>query len=87
MTLVTHQPKWQPTDKKLVCVHELENGSGECGDTISSLSEMEGAHACIVEPVGAFTCTHCGRTSWNPNDLSQRYCGNCHHFCDDVERP
>ena len=32
-----------------------------------------------------FTCVHCGRTSYNPNDLREEYCGNCHHFCRDVD--
>lgn len=32
-----------------------------------------------------FTCSHCNMTSHNPNDLINRYCGWCHHFCDDVD--
>jgi len=27
-----------------------------------------------------FTCPVCGRTSWNPNDARERYCGACHGF-------
>ena len=27
-------------------------------------------------------CLICGRTSWNKNDVEQRYCGNCHQFHD-----
>jgi hypothetical protein len=27
------------------------------------------------------TCTTCGRTSSNPNDVKHGYCGACHHFC------
>lgn len=26
------------------------------------------------------TCLLCGRTSHNPNDVAQRYCGHCHIF-------
>ena len=33
----------------------------------------------------AWTCPHCKRTSWNPNDVKYHYCGACHHFCDEVE--
>ncbi len=31
-----------------------------------------------------WTCPHCGRESWNPNDLAHQWCGACNHFCDDV---
>ena len=34
-----------------------------------------------------FTCPQCGRTSHNPNDAAQNYCGNCHVFLDDVQPP
>ena len=28
-------------------------------------------------------CHHCDLTSWNPNDVKNRYCGACHRFLDD----
>ena len=28
----------------------------------------------------SYTCTRCGKTSYNPNDQRERYCGNCHEF-------
>jgi hypothetical protein len=28
------------------------------------------------------TCPHCGRTSYNPTDIRERYCGACHVFLD-----
>lgn len=31
------------------------------------------------------TCPHCGAVSHNPNDVANRYCGRCHHFCDYVD--
>jgi hypothetical protein len=40
-----------------------------------------------VRPVGegrlkatSFTCPDCGRTSWNPLDVFEQYCGNCHEW-------
>lgn len=33
----------------------------------------------------SFTCRHCNRTSHNPNDALNRYCGYCHHYCDDAD--
>lgn len=29
---------------------------------------------------GGFTCPVCGRTSHNPNDVREGYCGNCHDW-------
>lgn len=29
-------------------------------------------------------CQHCGMRSNLPADKENAYCGNCHHFCDDV---
>lgn len=28
----------------------------------------------------SYTCPRCGATSYNPNDLRERYCGRCHLF-------
>ena len=30
-----------------------------------------------------FTCSRCGMTSYNPNDLREGYCANCHSFVRD----
>jgi len=35
----------------------------------------------VIESV---TCPVCGKTSFNPNDVRERYCGNCHMFHDDM---
>jgi hypothetical protein len=32
------------------------------------------------------TCPKCGVTSYNPNDVKYRYCGNCHAFHDEPAR-
>lgn len=37
-----------------------------------------------MEDAPSFTCPRCGRTSHNPNDVRERYCGNCHLFTDDI---
>jgi hypothetical protein len=29
-------------------------------------------------------CLACGKVSHNPNDVAQRYCGNCHRFHEDT---
>jgi hypothetical protein len=28
----------------------------------------------------SFTCPRCHRTSWNPNDVREGYCGACHDW-------
>jgi len=33
----------------------------------------------------SITCHVCGLTSWNPNDVAQKYCGCCHVFHDQRE--
>lgn len=30
----------------------------------------------------SFTCPNCGLTSYNPNDVENSYCGNCHEITD-----
>jgi hypothetical protein len=48
-----------------------------------------------ISDLGAsITCLLCGRTSWNPNDVREKYCSGCHKylepetqdFFDDFER-
>jgi len=33
-----------------------------------------------ISLVDSFTCSKCGITSHNPNDIRERYCGRCHEF-------
>lgn len=33
-----------------------------------------------LRPRPTFTCPDCGRTSHNPNDARERYCGACHTY-------
>lgn len=42
----------------------------------------------IVERDGrkGIKCLMCGMTSWNSNDVVQRYCGGCHVFHDEPGR-
>jgi len=32
----------------------------------------------------SITCPRCGKTSYNLNDVRERYCGFCHVFLDDM---
>lgn len=31
----------------------------------------------------SITCPECGRTSYNPNDIAEGYCGNCSWWTSD----
>lgn len=33
----------------------------------------------------SITCPRCGRTSYNLNDIVERYCGNCHWWTSDPQ--
>lgn len=35
-------------------------------------------YAPMRESVPSITCPRCGRTTYNPNDIRERYCGHCH---------
>ena len=30
-------------------------------------------------------CPNCGMESYNPNDIENKYCGNCHAFLEDIQ--
>ena len=32
------------------------------------------------QPTPSITCPKCGMTSYNPNDIREGYCGNCHDW-------
>ena len=32
-------------------------------------------------------CDHCGMVSAHPDDIANRYCAACNHFCDDPTEP
>lgn len=35
--------------------------------------------------VAGYTCPRCGMTSYNSDDIANRYCGNCHEFESDQD--
>lgn len=39
----------------------------------------------LLDEGRAIKCYVCGMVSHNPNDVAQRYCGNCHRFHEDTE--
>lgn len=41
--------------------------------------DNEGAIVMPPDPP-SITCPNCGATSYNPNDIREGYCGNCHDF-------
>lgn len=59
---VEHEGQWEPADLRIdaegntrpgfVCVHQLENGNGQCGSSIFRIEDAIGTHACIVRKGG-----------------------------------
>lgn len=45
-----------------------------------------GLSSYLISPSGnAITCTRCGHTSFNPNDVKNKYCGHCQTFHNDLK--
>jgi hypothetical protein len=55
--------------------------------TFSNLTfiEVHGSYSLVLKgkDVGIL-CKLCQRISYNPNDVKNRYCGNCHRFHGDA---
>jgi hypothetical protein len=70
--------------KLLVCrwcfhhVHSCEpnHSRAECRD----IAKAEPPRVRQLDFKEVFSCPECQRISHNPNDLENRYCGNCHRF-------
>lgn len=61
--------------------HNAWNSAGKMrGTTVSARHEYAPAQSSPVEQVNTITCPQCGMTSYNPNDIAQGYCGNCHDW-------
>lgn len=39
-----------------------------------------------MSTLSSITCPRCGRESFNPNDVAERYCGACHEFHENMGR-
>lgn len=42
--------------------------------------ECEIASESVAPGLPTYTCPRCGMTSYNLNDIREKYCGNCHRF-------
>lgn len=41
-----------------------------------------------AQPEPSWDCPHCNwPPSYHPRDIEHRYCGHCHHYCDDHPTP
>ena len=38
----------------------------------------------LLDKEPSITCPKCGMTSFHPQDISHRFCGNCHQFHSDM---
>lgn len=61
-TVVHHDPVWEPAELRIdaagntrpgfVCVHELENGNGQCQANLFRVEDEIGDHSCVVAEGG-----------------------------------
>lgn len=58
--------------------------TGEMFDVTDELSALVAKYQIKFKP--AIVCPRCGRTSYHPEDVRQRYCGNCHQFHADMDQ-
>lgn len=69
------------TEGRFIVLHE------DCADLVHHAPRLPWRHTVqtyIILPGGdGITCLRCGRTSYNPNDVREHYCLNCHVFHDD----
>jgi hypothetical protein len=92
-TATAHTPDW--------CLWPWPDGAwlcSRCNDERHELEDFNEVERAVVLPlVGelvplpvtappSFTCPDCGMVSYNPNDISNRYCGACCRFVDDPRR-
>jgi hypothetical protein len=94
--LALERPGWDPcclTEIALLMDNRLPNGRPEMYEEFKRLHvpgeyykpephpEPEtGANYTIDAEGRSIRCHKCGMTSWNLNDVREKYCGHCHKF-------
>jgi hypothetical protein len=51
----------------------------DCSRTLLRDDEIASGY-CSVHKRWFYKCLRCGFTSYNDNDVRERYCGNCHRY-------
>lgn len=78
------QPKGEKTGYDVVCWMEKNNVWPIDGVRVHSLNPTGKARMLqVIESYYAnpyIICPFCGMKSYNPNDIREKYCGNCHEF-------
>jgi hypothetical protein len=65
--------------------------AGEVGTVVGAgaerlVADLDGGRTvqlAVAACLPVHRCPHCGKTSASPEDIKERYCGACSHFCDD----
>lgn len=67
-----------------LCHKVIDRTEPQPGEVLTTYCNLASGHEgpCDREPKDppSITCPKCGRTSYHPRDVSERYCGNCHQF-------
>jgi hypothetical protein len=53
---------------------------------MSSVDAPQGVTVAGPPEVVSITCPECGKTSYNPYDIREGYCGHCHNWTSEASR-
>jgi hypothetical protein len=86
MTLDDHRERHQELHRRLdeLIADYLTQVKGAMLTTSSLMDLVKWSNRQTIAPT--IRCETCGRVSYNPNDIEQKYCGACHKFADDPPR-
>jgi rubrerythrin len=62
------------------CVNKEQNEMGpyEANERVDQELYRDSINRISAQP--SITCPQCGMTSYNPTDIAEGYCGNCHDW-------
>lgn len=72
---IDHLDREIPEDRRVDDLLRMNGWRISYGRWVCGLHERAAA-----TPPTSFTCPRCDRTSYNPNDIREGYCGACHNW-------
>ena len=81
------------TDEDRAAITALEQDPERTNQILKWLVHLIGHTSCVGYAIAVtdgrvrtITCLRCGLSSFNQNDIDQKYCGHCHVFHEDAAR-
>lgn len=75
--------RWTPPTsepQKLAQLREYYDNNSTADESPESIFDSGGQIKHMTTDRPSITCPQCDRTSYNPNDIKNKYCGNCRKF-------